>query len=356
MSLEIYLVGGAVRDMQMGILPMDRDYVVVGSSPGEMESLGYSQVGKDFPVFHHPETHEEYALARVERQAGTGHTAFSFSTESVTLEDDLARRDLTINSMALNQETGELTDPFHGLSDIRDKVLRHTSLAFIEDPLRILRVARFLARLGPAWSVAPSTESLIVEMVRDGLLRHLPFERVWKELDRGLMEPHPAEMLGALIRWGAFEDTTGFDRIVAVRKDFRRTLQHLKGHHPVSVRFAAAFQLDDSTSPSALPRDVQDVSDLAQRSAQEGIREFTLVTPQGRVAILDRLDVLRRPERFDLVISALKLIDDFDDSSVQQARVAYAAVDQQALAKLGGKGIAIKARIHEARVAAVTNL
>jgi tRNA nucleotidyltransferase (CCA-adding enzyme) len=186
-----FLCGGAVRDILMGLEPKDRDYVVVGSSVEEMIAAGFSRVGADFPVFLHPETGEEYALARREKKTGSGYLGFTSEFDiDVALEDDLFRRDLTVNSMAMS-ENGDLIDPFNGKSDIQNKILRHTSNAFQEDPVRVLRLARFRARFGPDWTVAPETVALVSQMAKKGTLSELTAERVWKELSRALMEPHP---------------------------------------------------------------------------------------------------------------------------------------------------------------------
>jgi len=186
--MPTYLVGGFVRDTLMGLYPNDHDYVVVGSTPEGMLSLGFKQVGADFPVFLNYRG-DEYALARTERKTGSGYGGFDCEWEGVTLEEDLSRRDLTINSIAKDEE-GNLIDPFNGQQDIRDKVLRHTSDAFAEDPVRVLRVARFLARFGPEWSVAPETKSLCIRVwAQDSW--HLTKERVFKEMEKALSEPHP---------------------------------------------------------------------------------------------------------------------------------------------------------------------
>lgn len=201
--MKTYLVGGACRDILMGLEPKDRDYVVVGSSPEEMLAAGFSQVGADFPVFLHPETGEEYALARRERKTGTGYLGFTseFSPD-VTLEEDLGRRDITANSMAIDGE-GNIVDPYNGQEDIKNKVLRHTSNAFEEDPVRVLRLARFRARLGSEWTVAPETVSLVASMTKRGTLNELTAERVWKELSRALMEPHPRLFFDTLLECDA---------------------------------------------------------------------------------------------------------------------------------------------------------
>lgn len=199
--VEIYRVGGSVRDELLGRAVIDRDFVVVGATPETMMASGFRPVGRDFPVFLHPETHEEYALARTERKHGEGYRGFQFfASPDVTLAEDLARRDLTINAMA-RSESGVLIDPFGGVADLAAGVLRHVSPAFGEDPLRVLRVARFAARFD--FAVAPATEALMRALVGSGELATLATERVWQELARGLMEPHPSRMLTVLRDCGA---------------------------------------------------------------------------------------------------------------------------------------------------------
>lgn len=207
--MKTYLVGGAVRDILMGLEPKDKDYVVVGSSVEEMLAAGFEKVGADFPVFLHPETGEEYALARREKKTGAGYLGFTseFGVD-VTLEEDLGRRDLTINSMAieaskLNDYCLDIFDPYGGEDDLDNKVLRHTSNAFEEDPVRVLRLARFRARLGAEWTVAPETVTLVASMAKKGVLNELTAERVWKELSRALMEAHPRLFFDTLLECDA---------------------------------------------------------------------------------------------------------------------------------------------------------
>jgi len=214
--MNTYLVGGAVRDMLMGLDPKDRDYVVVGSSPSDMLAAGFSQVGADFPVFLHPETGDEYALARREKKTGTGYLGFTseFGTD-VTLEEDLGRRDLTVNSIAMERmedteffvegDEGHFAvfDPYGGKDDLTAKVLRHTSNAFEEDPVRVLRLARFRARLGSEWTVAPETVALVSQMSKRGVLNELTAERVWKELSRALEEEFPRLFFDTLLECDA---------------------------------------------------------------------------------------------------------------------------------------------------------
>ncbi len=200
--MQTYMVGGAVRDALLGLPVNDHDWVVVGATPQEMINCGFLPVGKDFPVFLHPETREEYALARTERKTARGYKGFAFHAEpNVTLEQDLARRDLTINAMA-RDDAGTLIDPYDGQADLRDRVLRHVTLSFREDPVRILRVARFAARFSE-FSLAPETLDLMRDMVEDGEVDHLVAERVWQELARGLMEDTPSRMFEVLRDCGA---------------------------------------------------------------------------------------------------------------------------------------------------------
>lgn len=203
-DLEVYRVGGAVRDARLGWPVYDNDWVVVGSTPQALRQRGFIAVGRDFPVFLHPVTHEEYALARTERKAGHGYTGFVVhASPEVTLEEDLVRRDLTINAMA-EDSTGRLVDPFHGADDLKARRLRHVSPAFAEDPLRVLRTARFLARYqGLGFTIADETLVLMRELVDSGEMRHLVAERVWTETEKALGEPHPAAYFATLETCGA---------------------------------------------------------------------------------------------------------------------------------------------------------
>ncbi len=202
--MKVYLVGGAVRDQLLGLSIKERDWVVVGADSNKLLSLGYRQVGRGFPVFLHPETQEEYALARTEKKLGKGYYGFTCDANpNVTLEEDLARRDLTINAMAMDGE-GCLIDPYHGQQDIQRKILRHVSAAFVEDPVRVLRVARFMARLQPlGFELAPETRVLMQQMVRNGELENLVPERVWQEWQQSLQESNPTAFVTTLRSCGA---------------------------------------------------------------------------------------------------------------------------------------------------------
>jgi tRNA nucleotidyltransferase (CCA-adding enzyme) len=348
--MQTYLVGGAVRDALMGLPVRDRDYVVVGSTPEEMVALGYLPVGKDFPVFLHPQTKEEYALARTERKTAKGYHGFTFHTDAdVTLEMDLVRRDLTINSIAANvlltgtmpefnlQNLSQFTliDPYHGQRDIAGKVLRHVSLAFAEDPVRILRLARFAARFAD-FSVAPETTDLMRRMVAAGEVSALVAERVWQELARGLMEATPSRMFTVLRDCGALqvllpevarlwgvpqpeahhpEIDTGVHLMMVL--DMAATL-----NAPLPVRFACLMHDlgKGTTHADVLPRHLgheersvklllpvcerlrvpTDCKDLAVIVAKEhgNIHRSAELNAAAVMRLLERCDAIRKPQRF----------------------------------------------------------
>jgi tRNA nucleotidyltransferase (CCA-adding enzyme) len=315
--MKIYRVGGSVRDELLGQRVADRDYVVVGATPEAMRSLGYRSVGRDFPVFLHPATHEEYALARTERKSGRGHRGFVFhASPEVTLEEDLARRDLTINAMARSDD-GALIDPFGGERDLRSGVLRHVGVAFAEDPLRVLRVARFAARFG--FAIAPETEALMRAIAQSGELATLSPERIWQELSRALMERKPSRFIAVLRRCGALaavlpEVDALFGpapRTSAAAALCQRALDcAADADEPLPVRYAVlAGALGTGTRARALraerlsgqvnaPSDCRDLARLAARLGDRVERVDSLSAP----AMLDLLlaaDALRRPERLD---------------------------------------------------------
>ena len=250
---NVYLVGGAVRDKLLGVESHDRDFVVVGESTEKMQCLGFQSVGDDFPVYLHPKTKEEYALARTERKTGRGYRGFAAdASENITLEDDLARRDLTINSMAMDK-SGRIIDPYNGQQDLTNKVLKHTTDSFAEDPVRVLRVARFYARLGPQWHIHESTKQLMCDMYNNGELTHLVAERVYKETERALMEPYPHLFFETLIDFGLFPELA----------NMRGVPQPVK-HHPegdvfvhtmLVVKRAADLNFDLPTRFAALTHD-----------------------------------------------------------------------------------------------------
>ena len=308
--MKIYAVGGSVRDELLGLPVIDRDYVVVGADPAEMARQGFRAVGADFPVFLHPQTHEEYALARTERKTGPGYKGFSFhAAPDVSLEDDLKRRDLTINAMA-RAEDGTLVDPHGGAADLKAGVLRHVSDAFAEDPVRILRVARFAARFG--FAIAPETLALMRAMVARGEADALVPERVWQELARGLMEATPSRMVDALRECGALArvlpelDARFSDAEVPERLAARLDRAAHRGY-PLPTRFAlllidldaaALTQLAARVNP---PADCRDAATAAVRE-RELLSAGDALDAETTLAILERCDAFRRPERLQRLL------------------------------------------------------
>ena len=403
--MQIYLVGGAVRDRLLGRPGGDRDWVVVGSTPEAMTAAGYRPVGKDFPVFLHPDTHEEYALARTERKHGHGYHGFQvYASPDVTLEDDLVRRDLTINAMAQDAD-GRVTDPHGGQRDLAARVLRHVSPAFAEDPVRILRLARFAARFAD-FTVADETMALMRQMVNDGEVDHLVAERVWQELARGLMEERPSRMFEVLRDCGALARLLPeLDRLWGVpqRADYHPEID--TGVHvmmvldmaarlqaPLSVRYAClGHDLGKGTTPpDILPRhlghegrSVQLLRDVNERLrvpndcrelAEVVAREHGNIHGSGNfgaaavLRLLGRCDAWRKPQRFIEVLLACECdargrLGYADQPYPQGERlhralalgqaVDTARVSAEALAR-GLKGPAIGQAIDEAREAALS--
>ncbi|GAA5556196.1 multifunctional CCA protein [Acinetobacter schindleri] len=341
--MQVYLVGGAVRDHLLGHPYHEKDYVVVGASPNQMLNLGYQPVGKDFPVFLHPETKEEYALARTECKSGTGYHGFEFHTDtSVTLEEDLIRRDLTINAMAMD-EAGHVHDPYNGQQDLADRVLRHVSDAFIEDPLRVLRVARFAARYHAiGFHVATETLDLMRQLTESGELNTLTPERVWKETSRALMESHADIYFEVLRSCGALKVLfPEIDALFGVpqRPEYHPEIdcgihtmmslqQACRQNYDLDVRFAVlVHDLGKALTPAEeLPRHimheergVQPVTELCERFkvptytkqlaiavCKEHLKchQALNLKPGTLWRLLQRLDVLRRPERVEAFVQA----------------------------------------------------
>jgi len=339
--MKAYIVGGAVRDRLLGLPLADRDYVVVGATPDEMIALGYQPVGKDFPVFLHPQTHEEYALARTERKSGQGYKGFKvYAAPDVTLEEDLRRRDLTINAMA-EDAAGTLIDPYGGQDDLAARVFRHVSETFAEDPVRILRVARFAARFTD-FAVAPETNTLMRRMVDNGEADALVPERVWQEVSRGLMEAQPSRMFQVLRDCGALARLfPEIDRLFGVPQPPEHHPEIDTGVHvmrvvdwaarqgfSLPVRFAAlTHDLGKGTTPPeywprhhghearsadlvrALSKRIRvpaDCRELAVAVAREhGNVHRALELRAGTVVeLLERVDAFRRPERFEEFLRA----------------------------------------------------
>lgn len=403
--MKCYVVGGAVRDRLLGQPVNDRDWVVVGATPEQMIKAGYTQVGRDFPVFLHPISHEEYALARTERKSAPGYRGFVVhAAPDVTLEDDLARRDLTINAIAQDPDTGALIDPHGGQRDLQARLLRHVGPAFVEDPVRLLRVARFAARW-PDFSVAADTLALMRDTVQRGEVDALVPERVWQELARGLMEVRPDRMLlvlrdcGALARllpevdalWGVPQPAAHHPEIDTGAHLLLVLQQCARMAAPLPVRFAAlCHDLGKAcTPPAQWPRHIgheahgaRVAEALAQRwRVDTACRELAVLAAREHghvhrsgglgatalVRLLDRCDAWRRPDRFAALLQVCeadargRLGHDGDAYPPRQrlwaALGAARAVDTESVAAAalarGAQGPAIGRAIHQARAAAL---
>jgi tRNA nucleotidyltransferase (CCA-adding enzyme) len=402
--MKVYSVGGAVRDRLLGLDVNDHDWVVVGATPAQMLDAGYTQVGQDFPVFLHPQTRDEYALARTERKSGPGYRGFEVHADaSVTLEEDLARRDLTINAIAQGDD-GSLIDPFDGQRDLRAGVLRHVSPAFAEDPVRILRLARFAARW-PQFTVAPETIALCAQMVAAGEADELVAERVWQELARGLMEVQPSRLFAVLRDCGALARVLPeVERLWGVPQPEQHHPEVDTGVHlmlvldtaarlaaPLPVRWAClVHDLGKGSTPRGeWPRHIAHEARsarLAERVAERlrvpgDCRELGAVVARehgnihrsesldaaATLRLLERCDALRRPERFDQALLACECdargrLGLQDAPYPQRQRLAAAmravlAVDAHGAAEAalaaGARGPAIGEAVRRARVAAL---
>ena len=401
--MRIYLVGGAVRDKLLGRPVADHDHVVVGATPDELLALGYRPVGKDFPVFLHPDSGEEYALARTERKSGRGYHGFVFQADpSITLEQDLARRDLTINAIA-EDEHGALVDPYGGVRDLEARVLRHVSPAFVEDPVRVLRLARFAARFAPlGFTVADETMALLRQMVRDGEVDHLVPERVWAETRKALAEARPSAFLRVLRAAGAL--AVLFPEVDALYGIPQRAEFHPEidtGVHVEMVLDAAAaiapgddlvgfcaltHDLGKALTPAdVLPRHVgheqrgvaplralaarlkvpAEHAALAEIVCREHLNAHRALElkPATVLKLLETLDALRRPQRLDTFLAACTADqrgrlghqrDDYPPAGyLRRAREAAASVAAAPFVAQGLRGPAIGAAMTRARIAAI---
>lgn len=407
MSMQMFLVGGAVRDALLGLPVQDRDWVVVGATPEVLIAQGFVPVGKDFPVFLHPQTHEEVALARTERKTASGYHGFQFHTApDVTLEDDLIRRDLTINAMARSDD-GTLVDPHGGQRDLAARVLRHVSPAFGEDPVRILRLARFAARFSD-FTVAPETMLLMRDMVAAGEVDALVAERVWQEVARGLMENKPSRMIEVLRECGALARLAPeVDALFGVPQPPEHHPEVDTGAHlllvldecarvgaPLPVRWASlCHDLGKGTTPpQEWPRHLKHESRserlalaLSERwRVPSECKELSMVVarehtnvhrslefgPTARLRLMERCDALRRPERFEQLLWACECdargragLGDRpypQRPALQRDLAAVRGIDQAAISAAalaaGKTGPAVGQAIQEARLAALRNL
>lgn len=398
--MKTYCVGGAVRDELLGFPIKDKDFVVVGATPQAMLDAGYRPVGKDFPVFLHPKTHDEYALARTERKTAKGYKGFTVhASPDVTLEEDLARRDLTINAIAKDAD-GKLIDPFNGQADIQSKILRHVSSAFAEDPVRILRAARFAARL-TEFSLAPETLALMLQMVAAGEVDALVPERVWQELSQGLMEQKPSRMFEVLRACGALQKILPeLDKLWGVPQPAQHhpevdTGVHMmmvidyaaKQNFSLPVRFAALMHdLGKGTTPvDILPRHIghevrsvdllkdvckrlrvpNDCKELAHIVAKfhGKLHQVGKMRPNTLLEFLIELDAIRQPARFNDFLKACEADSrgrtGFENCAIPEADLMLKAldaalrVDAGAVASAFSEPERIRIAVYEARLAAV---
>lgn len=352
-GLDCYVVGGAVRDALLGLKAGDKDWVVVGATPEQLAQRGFIPVGGDFPVFLHPRTKEEFALARTERKSGRGYQGFTFYTGvDVTLEADLQRRDLTINAMAVDAQ-GQLHDPLHGYADLQARVLRHVGDAFIEDPVRLLRLARFAARFSD-FSIAPTTMQFATVLVENGEVDALVPERVWQELHKALATEQPLRMMAVLAQCGAL--TRILPGLVVNKQIEQAMAQAVQQGLTTAQRLA--LLLWQSPTRLALVKQLRTPAayvDLV-RLVPLFIEQLQSDLSAEQVAqALQQMDVLRRPERFESVLQAAACAIPLDIEQWRQWAHAFCAVDAGAIAKhYAGQSAAIPQAIWQARLAAIS--
>ena len=363
-GLQIYIVGGAVRDALLKLPAGDRDWVVVGATPEQMVARGFVPVGGDFPVFLHPASKEEYALARTERKSGRGYKGFTFYTGAeVTLEEDLKRRDLTVNAIA-QSIAGELFDPLHGIEDLKARVLRHVGPAFEEDPVRILRLARFLARFTD-FVVAPETLALCRKMVASGEVDALVAERVWQELSRGLMCTTPSRMLALMAEMGVASRT--MPELVLTPRVQALVDRAAQQGLPLSSRYAVLC-LDTSALKALatrlrVPSECADLARLLQMMLPAITDQMAAPANEPQradmiLSLFETCDALRKPERFDALLTVAGLVDE----AIKAARATWdawlvivLAVDAGAAARGAGAPEQIKHAVRAVRLAALAN-
>nr|WP_298964487.1 polynucleotide adenylyltransferase [uncultured Halomonas sp.] len=358
-GLQVYRVGGAVRDALLGWPVVDNDWVVVGATPEAMRKRGFKPVGRDFPVFLHPDTAEEYALARTERKSGRGYAGFEVhASPDVTLEEDLLRRDLTINAIAQSVE-GELTDPFNGQGDIEQRVLRHISVAFSEDPLRVLRTARFLARYASlGFTIADETLELMRQVSRSGELEHLAAERVWVETEKALGEPRPEVYFTTLERCEALP--VWFAELVGSLLAQGLAAMHLTPQR--SALAVAHWRYAQLVSPlSAEQRDAlaarlklpNRVAHLARHTALTHALLAVPLESQGVLHWLERLDGWRKPEQVEEQLALVSILAPEQVMQLNNAWQAASGISPQALIAEGYQGAALGEAIRTLRGQAV---
>lgn len=359
--MDIYLVGGAVRDRLLGLPIKEKDWVVVGSSIEEMLRLGFKPVGKDFPVFLHPQTKEEYALARTERKIGRGYAGFVFNADpDVTLEEDLKRRDLTINAMAEDAQ-GNLIDPYGGSEDLKNKKLKHVSLSFIEDPVRVLRVARFAARFYElGFSVAFETNKLMQQIVRSGEIDSLVAERVWKELERALAEKNPEQFFQVLAHCDAL--TILFPSIHINNLGLKILAKASVTTEDVSIRFAVLvhdLKLEDIRKLCERYRVPRSYCELALLVAGNFscYQSMPSLSSLELLNLFKTIDVYRREDRFKKFLVACEIITEEKHSQfLINAYQAIKDINIQSLLDEGFSGKVLADKINQERLKAIEKL
>lgn len=357
-SFHVYAVGGCVRDELLRAAGIDahtgdHDWVVVGATPQDLIARGFTPVGADFPVFLHPETHEEYALARTERKTAAGYHGFVFHTSpDVTLEEDLRRRDLTINAMAKDDQ-GRIIDPYGGRKDLQDRLFRHVSPAFSEDPVRILRLARFAARL-PMFRVAAPTMQLLCSMVAKGEADALVPERVWAELSRGIMEKAPSHMFTVLQECGYW--TRAFPHIALTAQVLSHLDAAARENAPMAVRFCLLFDhCDAATAKKSLTalRATNDVIELCTLFCRLHATLPQVTTPAAAARLFEQADCLRRKERFSQFLRAAQLCDGVDYQRLLRLSGFWSQINAGAIARAQSDPRSIPTAVAQARLKAV---
>ena len=327
--MKIYLVGGAVRDQIMGLSVRDKDYVVVGSTSEEMVKLGYKPVGKDFPVFLHPKTHQEYALARTERKVSKGYKGFKvYASEEVTLEEDLQRRDLTINAIAKDKR-GKFFDPFGGIKDIKSRVLRHVSSAFVEDPIRVLRIARFSARFHK-FKIHPKTEAILKQIIKNKEIETVASERVWSELAAGFLEKKSYLMFKVLNRCGALKILLPELDYPKNKNSIKKSLEYAaKFGYSADVRAAIFFMYTYPIKPGikcnekiylrlSVPNAVKKLTEKLVFNLSD-LKQFKKLKPRQVLDLIYKMDLFRNP---DILPDVMQIFEAYIEGQLSQKNTA----------------------------------
>ena len=367
--MKIYLVGGAVRDQIMGLSVKDKDYVVVGSTSEEMVKLGYKPVGKDFPVFLHPKTHQEYALARTERKVSKGYKGFKvYTSEEVTLEEDLQRRDLTINAIAKDKR-GKFFDPFGGIKDIKSRVLRHVSSAFVEDPIRVLRIARFSARFHK-FKIHPKTEAILKQIIKNKEIETVASERVWSELAAGFLEKKSYLMFEVLNRCGALKILLPELDYPKNKNSIKKSLEYAaKFGYSADVRAAIFFMYTYPIKPGikcnekiylrlSVPNAVKKLTEKLIFNLSD-LKQFKKLKPRQVLDLIYKMDLFRNP---DILPDVMQIFEAYIEGQLSQKNTAQTTLKvlQNYLKHLNKlnlssisqnkRGVDIKTAIFEARL------